>query len=568
MQCPDCGRKYNDPEMRFCLDCIIPLVSAPAPPPPSDTTQHNLTGEQEAAASEKGFLYCPDCKKYSDHPDKRFCETCFKPLVATIASSPPPAAKVHRLTEEPRTTSAAEQKPPPVIVEVREEKKRRLNPLWLLLILLLLLTCCCGLLLTEQVEVPEFAAPYVAPFLEDMREAFRGMIGDPKPDGGGKGGDRGEDDVPVIYCEDLDRIKDEIHANCGGVDCYVWIGFKKHTQLDYLEEILENLYVENKITGKKEKTECTKHEEVDQYFCNYSIDILGDFNGSDEDDVLDILIENIDCVEKVDQCGDLDIDCDDFQEKVYANNPYLYTSGPDDKRIDHFGEFDKLGIKCLEKVEIVHQMSDSRKRVGDAPLIEAVCEVDQDRLHCESIMGDPDLFYCSYFKVGDCYALWSLNSDMILDECELRQVQKSSLVEPPSDCCPELEVKYTGYYNPTVLRLLEIDLTCENGAWNIDEGESVDGEVFVGEEQDIPWTEVGCKLSGDELHCESPDTVDQKKSWSKLEMVGDTCSSEVFFQSPYYAPQEESSESECPPGQIMCGGCCDPDDCYEGSCSP
>ena len=79
-------------------------------------------------------------------------------------------------------------RPPPaqkVVVQVQEEKKRRLNPLWLILLLLLLVTCCCLLLLFEQVEVPDFAAPYIDPFIENVREALPAFIGG---GGNGKGG--------------------------------------------------------------------------------------------------------------------------------------------------------------------------------------------------------------------------------------------------------------------------------------------------------------------------------------------------------------------------------------------
>jgi hypothetical protein len=122
------------------------------------------------------------------------------------------------------------------------------------------------------------------------------------------------------------------------------------------------------------------------------------------------------------------------------------------------------------------------------------------------------------------------------------------LTGPSSECCPELEVTYTGYINPKVLRLLEIDLECEDGAWNIEEGDILDGEVLIGEDQSIHWTDVSCELSDGVLHCESPDTVDQKRSWSKVELFGDDCTSEAYFPSPYYEQAPPSEGESCPPG--------------------
>ena len=382
MQCPDCGRKYNDPEVRFCPFCTIPLVDASASPPPPRAARHSLAGEGST--------------------------------------------------------------PPPVVVEVRREEKRRLNPLWLLLILLLLLVCCCGLLVTEQVEVPEFASPYVAPFLEDMREAFNGFIGPQR--------------------------------------------------------------LEKNVKIPKKDAE----------------------------------------VNNVEGCEDLDVTCEEFREMWEKILPWWGGSECDEKEcIIIWGNLSSaLDPKIIECMEFYYQWWKK------PPRAKSDCNGNPTDFRCTIPNVQTDRCLQQYLGFGECEPFdWQGQTcEELMAKKEPKDRANFNLFADNNDCCPDLEVTYTGYINPTVLRLLEIDIACENGAWNIDDGDCVDGEVFVGEDQNIPWTDVECCLSDDELHCESPGTVDQKKSWSKLEMVGDTCSSEVFFQSPYYEQGEPVEEEECPPG--------------------
>ena len=132
--------------------------------------------------------------------------------------------------------------------------------------------------------------------------------------------------------------------------------------------------------------------------------------------------------------------------------------------------------------------------------------------------------------------------------------------------CDEIEVTRTDYIKPTVLRLLEIDVECAKGDWGMAEGECMPGETFVGADTDIFWTDLECCLNEEGLmHCESPGTVDQKMSKTKLVMGDETCSYETTFQSMYYAPSEGSetvklSCDNCSPGHCcICEGVLD---CY------
>lgn len=383
MKCKKCGSS-NRRGVKFCEQCGAPLAKA-------------------APAKKRVSPVCPSCG-FKNRKGVKFCEECGTELGA------PAPAEAEAPVPEPEPAAA----PPPVIVEVRREKKRRLNPLYLLILLLLLLVCCCGLLLTDTVEVPEFAAPYIEPYLNDMREMFGGFI---DADIGGPPQAKDKN------CEDFrDQLQKVEHANAR-----------------------ENLP-------------------------NFETDVV------------------------------------------------------------------KIGN--LDNLELWYQWDGDKKRRAD-------CEDKGNFLRCTfPNVAAKGIKY--WIKLDGCQEeLGSIKWD---DEGnEIEHIFK--LADPSGECCPGLEVSYTGYINPKVLRLLEIDLACEDGAWNIDEGDSVDGEVFVGEGQTTFWTEVGCKLSDEVLHCESPNTVDQKKSWSKLEMTGDSCSSEVFFQSPYYEQGEPVEEEEsCPPG--------------------
>ena len=119
MYCPDCGRKYNDPGMRFCPYCTIPL-----------------------AKKRPLFGFSPPWRKSTPAP--------LQPAQKEFA----PASK-------------------------HPDSIRRAYIL--ATILLLLIACFCGLLLTERMEVPGFVAPFVEPYLDDLRELFRNLIDLPIP---------------------------------------------------------------------------------------------------------------------------------------------------------------------------------------------------------------------------------------------------------------------------------------------------------------------------------------------------------------------------------------------------
>ena len=250
-----------------------------------------------------------------------------------------------------------------------------------------------------------------------------------------------------------------------------------------------------------------------------------------------------------------DKDCEDFRDQLQKVKNDNFDRDPQDP---NKWVIDVINIGNLKDLELFYEWEGGEKTRAD-------CEDKGAFLRC-SIPNIPAIQTMIKFWIAldDCEDELGL----IKWDKDGNQIERVfQLTDPSDDCCPDLEVTYTGYIQPTVLRLLEIDLACENGAWNIDDGECIDGEVFVGADQDIFWTDVECCLSDDELHCESPGTVDQKKSKTKLELSGDTCSQEVFFQSPYYAPSEAGEdESPCPPGQVLCAGSCCAGVCSDGYC--
>ena len=238
---------------------------------------------------------------------------------------------------------------------------------------------------------------------------------------------------------------------------------------------------------------------------------------------------------------DKDIDCEDFRddlEKVKRGGTM------DDPQDPNKWVMDVIDIGNLKDLELFYQWEGGEKARAD-------CKDKGDFLRC-SFPNPPGLQTEIKFWIAldDCedelgFIKWDEEGD-ITDH--IFQLAPSS-----ASCCPELEVTYTGYYNPKVLRLLEIDLTCEDSAWNIDEGDILNGEVFIGEGQVDLWTEVSCELSDDVLHCVSPGTVDQKVSWCKLDVVGDNCSSEAYFQCPYYEQYEPPDEPKVQPTEESSG---------------
>ena len=48
-------------------------------------------------------------------------------------------------------------------------------------------------------------------------------------------------------------------------------------------------------------------------------------------------------------------------------------------------------------------------------------------------------------------------------------------------CCDDIIVSKVDYYKPTVLRLLEVELSCDSGSWGLQEGECISGETYIGD---------------------------------------------------------------------------------------
>lgn len=237
MKCPHCKKNLEKDDYNICPFCEKPIKNI-----------------------------CPHCKEDLDQADYNICPFCMKPLKGKAAPKKPARKKVQRLTEEPPAPPAKEQPaPPPVVVQLQEEKKRRLNPLWLLVILLLLLVCCCGLLITEQVEVPKFAAPYIEPYLENMREAFRGFI-DPQPPAVEQPKPKKEEEID---CDKFGDLLDEAFlapsdaVKCDHAGCNLFIPQEIYAELEdkipYLTEGFdEEGNLDSDFTDNIHKPHCTK----------------------------------------------------------------------------------------------------------------------------------------------------------------------------------------------------------------------------------------------------------------------------------------------------------------------
>ena len=198
MKCPHCKEDLPRNDYNICPFCAKTIDRQAEKTTTAPIAKKEVRNKKHPTSS-KSTGTCPYCKEELPQDDYKICPFCAEPLES---EAPPPIPK--KVTEKRKPPVAEEPKPPTraprttsepplveVVVKVQDErKKQRLNPLWVLILLLLLIVCCCGLMLTEQVEVPEVIAPQVNPILDNMRKSLPAGIGFPETDGreGGDGG--------------------------------------------------------------------------------------------------------------------------------------------------------------------------------------------------------------------------------------------------------------------------------------------------------------------------------------------------------------------------------------------
>lgn len=151
---------------------------------------------------------------------------------------------------------------------------------------------------------------------------------------------------------------------------------------------------------------------------------------------------------------------------------------------------------------------------------------------------------------------------------ELHEVDKNEEEEEEEEiveCCYIIEVSGVHYEGvPGVSRFLHFDVECGDN-WPVSPSECIPGQTFVGEPQTIPWAEVTCCAESDDLdvlHCKSDDSVEQKVSWTRVELkhMGCEWNSPRFYSPPYVG----GSDPGCPFNQFMCAGiCCSPGHCCD-----
>lgn len=368
------------------------------------------------------------CKKcgYDNRKEVKFCEECGANLQAPAGTSPSPAAT-----------------PRQKVVKVQKDKKPRLNLIWPLMILLLM-TFCCLMLLFEQVEVPGFAAPYLNPVIENVREALPAFFGGAKTDEEGVKGEDQVEKVTTISCEEFsDKLKE---------------------------------------ADLSQDTIC--HDDTNE--CYTDIHDLG-------------LFKNIEVTYSWDDAPKAPASCED-------RGTYMRCYFPRDGQVDRVDYWISIG-ECTEGLGY-----------SDGWLVE--------------------------------------EEDEVLEE------------EDTADCCKLSNVKKVGM-EITNKFILVFDLECE-GAWPVGDGECISGETYVGEDQDIFWTDVTCCIDpdvNDVLHCESDGHVDQKVSWTRVELSHGECTweSPKFYSPPYVEGPDShdgSRGSDCPAGEALCAGTC----CTYGHC--
>jgi len=154
----------------------------------------------------------------------------------------------------------------------------------------------------------------------------------------------------------------------------------------------------------------------------------------------------------------------------------------------------------------------------------------------------------------------------ILDGINKNEEEEEEIAE----CCDIMKVSNVHYEGVSgVSRYLHFNVECY-GNWPVSPGECIPGETFIGEPMLIPWAEVTCCAESDDLdvlHCESDYHVEQKVSWTKVELEHRGCewNSPRFYSPPYIG----GSSQGCPYNQFTCGDtCCSPGHCCDCGAGP
>ena len=159
-------------------------------------------------------------------------------------------------------------------------------------------------------------------------------------------------------------------------------------------------------------------------------------------------------------------------------------------------------------------------------------------------------------------------SDGWLEEAPVEVVEVPKAPEQRQVCCPSIDSEPPIYFRnppPNGPLFLGFGLECEDGGWQFEPGTCAEFDAYVGAKGDQYWASGECCPDGESpenwLICEAL-LEDQKKSRTRIDLHYGECSWGFEFQSPYYAPKEESTSSECPEGESMCAGSC----CSIGHC--
>lgn len=143
----------------------------------------------------------------------------------------------------------------------------------------------------------------------------------------------------------------------------------------------------------------------------------------------------------------------------------------------------------------------------------------------------------------------------------LHGIKKNEEEEEIAECCDIIEVSGVHYENvPGVSRYLHFDVECVDN-WPVSPGECIPGETFIGVPMYTLWAEVTCCAESDDLdvlHCESDYSVEQKVSWTRMELEHRGCEwdSPRFYSPPYIGFSSPACPFNCSPNY-----CCD---CGEG----